>query len=184
MVWRIFTGELPPSPDPAQAIYLLINFALIYLLLLYALLALHRKDEPSRLVQVGLFGILLTFEMWKWSSDSFEITFYGHYRPFSPTTHVGFVQLVLLLLAIWASFVWILTNESLDAEVSAETLRLGHHPSDGQEPEIIEAEIITNEDSARPHQEPKVNVLEGEVSPKRNMEGERSDQRRRLKDRN
>ena len=146
MAWLICTKEFPTSGlqgAPSEGQFLLLEFGVMYALFLYAMVRLHRPFQPSRLAGAGVFGILCTYEVWKWNADAFEIVFYGHltYKPFSiwPDIHVGFVSLVLILLAIWGSFVWIVTHEDIDK--LPETPQASFS-SRIREPEVIEAEII------------------------------------------
>lgn len=153
MVWLIFTQEFPTSGlagAPSAGQFLLLDFGVIYALFLYALVRLHRQFQPSRLACIGLFGMLYTYVVWKWDADVFERVFYGHltYKPSSifPVIHVGFVSLVLVLLAIWGSFVWIVTHEDIDEPLPENPESRFSSPA--PEPEVIEAEMTPDWDTA------------------------------------
>lgn len=147
---RVCQRELPPSnhwttdlvklpPDPV----------LLYLLLLSLLVVLFFPSLHRHLAAMAAIGILLNSEMWKFQDVDFERTFYGHlsYNPNSSLArHVGIGQLVLALLAVFGSVLFVVVQEDLEGESPQKGPQIGEGACDTQEPEFLDAEILSPEE--------------------------------------
>ena len=159
--------------------------AAIYLLLVFALIALCFSCSPEVLTKIAVLG---WFTSWFWRGDriSFEEMFYGDfsYQNFSLVRRVGFGQLTIVLLGVMLALFLVSRSEDIDNEPLPDTMQMRHRPCQVREPEILDAEILPDENAAgRGSKNPeKMQVLDAKMSPDKEVARKDSSQTRRLHD--
>jgi hypothetical protein len=117
VVFHIYQKKLPPSSDwSAGYVDLPYAIAIVYLLLLAAAAVLCFPNLHRKLPPIALFAMYIAGEMWKRDKNSFEMMFYGtnSYHNLSLVRHVGFGQLVIVLVVVTGALLYIAMDKELD----------------------------------------------------------------------
>jgi len=118
---QLQAGNLPPVRHYSERNEFLLSIPLmaaaIYLLLVFALIALCFSCSPEVRTKIAVLG---WFTSWFWRGDriSFEEMFYGDfsYQNFSLVRHVGFGQLTIVLLGVMLALFLVSRSEDIDNE--------------------------------------------------------------------
>jgi hypothetical protein len=147
---HVYQRELLPSR--VELVLFPGYFAIVYLLMVFALFVVYFFQSQRALVHIAVVGIILALHSWGWDKGNFEITFYRNY-PFNelpPGRHVAFGQLILALIAVMGVLLLIVSSEALDAEPSAKRIQTSEQPRGAStEPEFLEVEILPPEEDGK-----------------------------------
>jgi hypothetical protein len=139
IVRQMYFGELPQpicetcgKPIIRSLLALPLLVTLVYLLMIFALVAVCFSTAPVYLARVGLVGIFLSLDTYmprggtnfvtKWE---FEKTFYGHPLSLAPSSNgpVYYGWLTVAMCAVMGALVLVATHEDLDSQPHTDSLR-------------------------------------------------------------